>query len=66
MVAFVLSSYSRLDPIFQQKPGRSLIIAQRAFSQMAAFTVIDKFIAEIFQTHKKKHPFLHGGPQKKG
>jgi hypothetical protein len=33
---------------------------------MAAFTVIDKFIAEVFQTHKKKHPFLHGGPQKKG
>ena len=30
------------------------------------FTIVDKFIAEIFQTHKKKHPFLHGGPQKKG
>ena len=39
--------------IFQQKPGRSLIIAQGAFSQIAAFTVVDKFIAEIFQTHKK-------------
>ena len=51
--------------IFQQKPSRSLIIAHRAFGQMAAFTVIDKFIAEIFQTHKK-HPFLYGGPQKKG
>ena len=39
--------------IFQQKTGRSLIIAQGAFSQMATFTIVDKFIAEIFQTHKK-------------
>ena len=39
--------------IFQQKPCRSLIIAQGSFSQMAAFTVVDKFITEIFQTHKK-------------
>ena len=61
---FQLSDLLQLQ-IFQQKPGRSLIIAHRAFSQMAAFTVVDKFIAEIFQTHKK-HPFLHGGPQKKG
>ena len=43
----------RQEQLFQQKTGRSLIIAQRAFSQMAAFTVVDKFIAEIFQTHKK-------------
>ena len=62
---FQLSDLLQLQ-IFQQKTGRSLIIAQGAFSQMAAFTVIDKFIAEVFQTHKKKHPFLHGGPQKKG
>ena len=43
----------RQEQLFQQKTGRSLIIAQRSFSQMAAFTVIDKFIAEILQTHKK-------------
>lgn len=49
---FQLSDLLQLQ-IFQQKTGRSLIIAQRAFSQMAAFTVVDKFIAEIFQTHKK-------------
>ena len=39
--------------IFQQKPGRCLIIAHRTFSQMAVFTIIQKFVAEIFQTHKK-------------
>ena len=61
---FQLSDLLQLQ-IFQQKTGRSLIIAQGAFSQMAAFTIVDKFIAEIFQTHKK-HPFLHGRPQKKG
>ena len=49
---FQLSDLLQLQ-IFQQKTGRSLIIAQGAFSQMAAFTVVDKFIAEIFQTHKK-------------
>ena len=49
---FQLSDLLQLQ-IFQQKTGRSLIIAQGAFSQMAAFTIVDKFIAEIFQTHKK-------------
>lgn len=57
LVAFVLSSHNSSD--HPHSP------AHRAFSQMAAFTVIDKLITEIFQTHKK-HPFLHGGPQKKG
>jgi hypothetical protein len=49
---FQLSDLLQLQ-IFQQKKCRSLIIAQRAFSQMAAFTIVDKFITEIFQTHKK-------------
>lgn len=45
MIAFVLSSHSSSD--HPHSP------AHRSFSQMAAFTVVDKFIAEIFQTHKK-------------
>ena len=52
--------------IFQQKPGRSFIIAHRAFSQMAAFTVVDKFIAEVFQTHKKNTLPFAADHKKKG
>ena len=42
-----------------QKPCRSPVVALGALGQMAAFTIIQKFVAEIFQTHKK-HPFSHG------
>ena len=42
-----------------QKSCRCPVVAQGAFGKMTAFAVIDKFITEIFQTHKK-HPFSHG------
>ena len=62
---FQLSDLLQLQ-IFQQKTGRSLIIAHRAFSQMAAFTVVDKFIAEIFQTHKKNTLSFMADHKRKG
>ena len=42
---------------FQQEPGRCPIIPQRPLCQVAAFTVIQKFVPKLFQTHKKT-PFL--------
>ena len=38
---------------FQQEPGRCPIIPQRPLCQVAAFTVIQKFVPKLFQTHKK-------------
>ena len=42
---------------FQQEPGRCPIIPQRPLCQVAAFTVIQKFVPKLLQTHKKT-PFL--------
>ena len=38
---------------FKQEQGRCPIIPQRPLCQVAAFTVIQKFVPELFQTHKK-------------
>ena len=58
LVAFVLSSHSSSD--HPHSP------AHRSFSQMAAFTVVDKFITEIFQTHKKNTLSFMADHKRKG
>ena len=51
---------------FQQEPGRCPIIPQRPLCQVAAFTVIQKFVPELFQTHKKNTLPFAADHKKKG
>ena len=63
LVAFVLSSYSRLNPIFHKKAGRSLINCELTFLSNGDTRNQTKTNSCIFQQHNKT-PFLSRKPAK--